>query len=51
VVHPDHPLYKPDSTARCTAIRTLLEIKPPPFTSEAWAELEELAPRRDGRNA
>ena len=30
-------IRSPDTnpTARCTAIRTLLEIKPPPFTSEA----------------
>jgi hypothetical protein len=33
-------------TARCTAIRTLLEIKPPAPSSGAWAELDELAPRR-----
>jgi hypothetical protein len=39
--HPDT-----NATARCTAIRTLLEIKPPPFTSQAWADLDELAPRR-----
>ncbi len=33
-------------TARCTAIRTLLEIRPPAPSSGAWADLDELAPRR-----
>ena len=33
-------------TARCTAIRTLLEISPPAPSSGAWAELDQLAPRR-----
>ena len=37
-------------TARCTAIRTLLEIRPPAPSSGPWADLDELAPRRhDGR--
>jgi hypothetical protein len=33
-----------NSTARCTAIRTLLDIKPPAPSSGAWAELDKLAP-------
>ena len=33
-------------TARCTAIRTLLEIRPPAPSSDAWADLDELSPRR-----
>jgi hypothetical protein len=35
-----------NATARCTAIRTLLEIAPGEPSSGAWAELDELAPRR-----
>jgi hypothetical protein len=35
-----------NATARCTAIRTLLEIVPRESSSGVWAELDELAPRR-----
>jgi hypothetical protein len=35
-----------NSTARCTAIRTLLDIKPPEPSSDAWAALDEASPRR-----
>ena len=35
-----------NATARCTAIRTLLEIAPREPSSGVWAELDELAPRR-----
>ena len=33
-----------NSTARCTAIRTLLDIKPPAPSSDAWAALDEAWP-------
>jgi hypothetical protein len=46
-------IRNPDTnpTARCTAIRTLLEIRPPTPSSGAWAELDELAPRRHNGGA
>jgi hypothetical protein len=38
-----------NATARCTAIRTLLEVAPKAPSSGAWADLDELAPRRNSR--
>ncbi len=38
-----------NATARCTAIRTLLEIAPREPSSGVWADLDELAPRRNSR--
>jgi hypothetical protein len=39
-----------NSTARYTAIRTLLDIKPPELSSDAWAALDETwPPRHQGR--